>query len=556
MLIQPRDYQITVHNATWNYVLHATGNGIVAMPTGTGKSVNIAMFCYAALRYQPYTRIQVLTHVQELIQQDYDRLKEAWPEAPVGIYSAGLKQKELGYPITMGGIASIFNAVDEVGHVDFLVIDECHLLSNNSDTRYLQYIEKLREKNPYLRVIGYTATPYRMGQGLLTSPTGDGQRPIFNDFIVDLTGMEWFNWFIAEGYLSTLFSARTSVAFDTSGVGTSNGDFTQKALIEKLDGQEIEHEKAVRELMARGQDRSKWLVFTAGIDRAEWVSDRVNSFGIPAAFVHSNIDPIDRKKRIGAYRAREIRCMVGNNIFTTGFDDPEIDLIGMFRPTKSTGLWVQMLGRGTRPLYAPGLPRNTREERHIAMQAGGKRSCLVLDFARNTITLGPVNDPKIPKTKGLGSGEMPTKICGACGAYNHLSAKFCANPECGAEFPPGQLLTESAFTGEIIRTEEEVIEWFNVSTVIYRVHQKGTGKPCVRVTYQCGFRSFDEWVFIEHDGKIGKDARDWWRTRTGLVDPPPTAALLVEYKHLLKFPRQIQVHVNHKPYPEVLHYEY
>jgi len=70
--------------------------------------------------------------------------------------------------------------------------------------------------------------------------------------------------------------------------------------------------------------------------------------------------------------------MVNVGVLTTGFDFPEIDLIIMLRPTNSPVLWVQMLGRGTRP-------------------ADGKENCMVLDFAGNTPRLGPINDPMIPK---------------------------------------------------------------------------------------------------------------------------------------------------------------
>jgi DNA repair protein RadD len=212
-----------------------------------------------------------------------------------------------------------------------------------------------------------------------------------------------------------------------------------------------------------------------------------------------------------------------------------------------------MLGRGERPLYAPGFDLMTAMGRLWAIASGGKPNCLVMDFAKNTMTLGPVNDPVIPQRKGMGGGDIPIKTCPSCGAYNHLSARVC--DACGEPFPVGMKLTAQAFSGEIIRTEAPVLEWYEVSTVIYRVYRKGAGTPMVRVSYVCGFRSFDEWVCIEHTGWLGKKARDWWRTRANMAETPPSAEEFVRYKHLLKWPKRIEVQTN-KQHPEVMRYEY
>lgn len=557
MFITPREYQIRAHDTMLSYLDAAGGNPIIAMPTGTGKSVNIAMAAYQFIMHGK-PRTLILTHVKELIRQNSERLLSAWPDAPISIFSAGLRRKELGEPILFAGIASIANVIDDTKlWVDQLLIDECHLISPHGDTVYRTVINKLLEINPKMRIIGYTATPYRMGQGLLTDYVGDN-RPLFTDLAVNMTGMDWFNWFISQAYLSNLVTKATRVVLDTSGVGTNNGDFRQGELIEKLSLQDKEHERACIELASAGQDRRKWLVFTAGIERAEWVANRLTYMGIPSTFVHSKTDPKDRDNRIAEYRAGEWRCMCGNNIFTTGFDDPEIDLIGMLRPTKSTPMWVQMLGRGTRPLYAPGYDVSNVHGRFMAMQAGGKRNCLVLDFAKNTPTLGPVNDPRLPG-QSFGGGDLPVKICEHCGTYNFLGARVCF--ECGEPFPPSSKLTAEAYAGEIISTEQAVAEWFKVNTVIYRVHQKGGSRPCVRVTYDCGFRQFDEWLFIEDPKGLGTMARKWWITRLKdpndiAMGPPPTAQLFVEHQYKLKRPIKVEVYVNHKPYPEVLHYEY
>lgn len=553
----PREYQLTAHASTVGYLQNAGGVPIVAMPTGTGKSINIAMLAIEALN-MGMGRVVMGTHVKELVQQNAARLRAAWPEAPMSIFSAGLGVKDLSGAIVYGGIASIRSAVEKLGKVSLFIIDECHLLSPNADAMYRQVLAALWQINPAMRVVGYTGTPYRMGQGLLTNPKDD-IAPIFTDFAVNMTTMEWFNWFISQAYLSNLVSMATHTVLDVSGVSTSGGEFKQSELTAKLNGQDKEHLAALKEAISRGADRRKWLVFTAGVERADWVADMLNTMGVPSASVTSFTT--DRDEKIEDFRnGRKYRAMVGNNIFTTGFDDPEIDLIVMLRPTKSTPLWVQMLGRGTRPLYAPGYDMLSLEGRYRSMQAGGKRNCLVLDFAKNTPSLGPVNDPRVPDLKGSGGGDIPLKVCPACGAYNFIAARQCAY--CNAPFDmQGQRLTAEAYAGEIVRTVEPKMDWFKVNTVIYSVHRKQGGKPCVHVSYECGLRSFNEYLFPEHGTYQAKKARDWWRTR--LIDPnnlalgtPPTADEFVKYKHLLRWPKKIEVHMNHEPYPEVTHYEY
>jgi DNA repair protein RadD len=152
--------------------------------------------------------------------------------------------------------------------------------------------------------------------------------------------------------------------------------------------------RALTEAVQIGQSRRSWTAFASGIDHAIHIAEMLRgTFGIDAAEVHSKMPEKERDRRIEAYKRGELRCIVNKDILTTGFDHPPIDLILMLRPTMSTGLWVQMLGRGTRPYdpavhgYLPGFPTK-------------KYDCCVLDYAGNTRRLGPINDPVIPKPKG------------------------------------------------------------------------------------------------------------------------------------------------------------
>lgn len=256
---------------------------------------------------------------------------------------------------------------------------------------------------------------------------------------------------------------------------------------------------------------------------------------------HSKLSDKENDKRIEAFKAGELTALINNNKLTTGFDHPPIDLIGMLRPTMSPGLWVQMLGRGTRP-----------------SPATGKANCLVLDFAGNTKRLGPINDPIKPRKPGQKGGDAPVRICEACGVYNHASARWCV--ACATEFTFENKLFKTAGTDELLRSDAPIVEMYDVQYVTYALHEKKDkeGKllkpPSIRVTYFCGLLKFEEWVCLEHGGMAGKKARDWWRQHH-TEEPPLTTYQALQKQSELRTPKRIRVWVN-KPLPEVLGSEY
>jgi DNA repair protein RadD len=213
-----------------------------------------------------------------------------------------------------------------------------------------------------------------------------------------------------------------------------------------------------------------------------------------------------------------LRAIVNKDILTTGFDHPPIDLIGMLRPTMSTGLWVQMLGRGTRPYDW------TNPQQYIPGFEFVKHHCLVLDFAGNTRRLGPINDPVIPLPKGKGrAGDAPVKICGECGGYNHASAPVYGHVR--------RRLPNDASTLWARREPKNccaaIFLLSNTSTYIacfIRAHVSKKGNNMIKVAYFCnGLRTFYEYVTVELDSFAGKRGRDWFRQRAP-VEPPETNA--------------------------------
>jgi superfamily II DNA or RNA helicase len=338
----PRPYQVEAEGAIWQYFQAKTGNPLIALPTGTGKSLVIGWFIQHVMERYPSSRILALTHVKELIKQNSSKLEQIWPSAPFGIYSAGLRKKEHQWPIIFGGIGTVANSIEVLGSFDLMLVDEAHLMSGKDDSMYGAVVTALKNRNPCLKVIGFTATPYRTGQGLLT------ESGLFTDICYDCTTMRSFNRLIDDGYMCMLIPKRTNLTFDLSKVPIRNGDYATGELEERVDHHDVTY-TACKEALNIASNRNCWLTFAAGIKHAEHIAEMLNNFGIPSKAIHSKIPESDRDQYISDFRTGKLRCAVTNNILTTGFDHPPIDLILMMRPTLSTGLWVQMLGRGTRP---------------------------------------------------------------------------------------------------------------------------------------------------------------------------------------------------------------
>lgn len=555
-MIRDRSYQIEAVQSVWGYFQNNGGNPVIAMPTGTGKSVVIARLLQSIYGAFPNQRVMLLTHVKELIAQNYEKLRMVWEFAPAGIYSAGLGLKQQGFPITFGGIASVAKRWAAFGHIDLVLIDEAHLVSPSEATMYQSFLNGLRSINPMLKVIGLTATPWRLGHGHITDPVvlpnGTEEPSIFTDVCFDITGIEPFNKLIAEGFLLPLVPKATRTVLDVDGVHMRGGEFIEKELQTAVDKDDITL-AALQEAMELGHDRRKWLIFAAGTDHADHIGDMLNTLGVPTGVVHSKRE--GRDKTIADFKAGRLRAVVNNNVLTTGFDDPEIDMIVCLRPTASSVLWVQMLGRGTRPLYAPGHNLDEIGGRLQAIQDSGKRNCLVLDYAANTRRLGPINDPVVPRRKGQKGGDAPVKECPVCLCYVHASLRWCSGemPDgtaCTHEFTFETKLKQGASTVELIKGDMPVVKLFAVDHITATKHGKVGSPPMVRITYFCQYNSYQEFVCPEHTNFAGRKARLWWKARSSEPMPTTTKEML-EVIGSLPAATHIRVWVN-KKYPEIM----
>lgn len=545
-MINLRSYQTEAIESIYSYFATKTGNPVVAMPTGTGKSVVIGGFAMSALAQWPQTRIMVVTHVKELIQQNYSKLMSMWQFAPAGVYSAGLKSRDTNKNIIFAGVQSAAPVWPLFNRIDLLMIDECHLLSPEENSNYQKLIKGLKSINPLLKVIGFTATKYRLGYGEITEPDKDGNKPLFDDVCFDITSLEAFNRLIAEGYLSPLIPKPMNTELNVDGVRKTGGDYNLKQLQVAVNKSTVT-KAALAEALQVAADRKHWLIFASGVEHAEEIARIMNEMGETCLAVHSKTGNEARDEAIRKFQKGEVRALVNNNILTTGFDSPWVDCIVCLRPTVSTVLWVQMLGRGTRPYDGSQMPWAQYDQTV-------KKNCLVLDFAGNTRKLGPINDPVVPRKKGEGGGEAPVKLCEVCNTYNHASVRICSC--CGSEFQFEVKIKEQASSLDIIKGELAVSRVFKVSQITAKIHRKSGRPPCLKVNYFTGLKAFDDYVLFEHPGAAQQKAKRWWQERSDLPVPQTTAEALDNFD-ALRAATHINVWLNPpEGFPKILAYCY
>ncbi len=502
---------------------------VIAVPTGGGKSIMIADLIHQAVSKWNID-VLVLSHRKEILGQNRDALKryleQLGSDIDVGVYSAGLGERDVKQ-VTIAGVQSVHTKAELFKKVKLVIVDEAHLIppKDKNETMYNKLIRQLNAK-----CVGFTATPYRLGTGYIV---GDGH--IFDEIIFDLTSLENFNKLVKQGYLTRLVSKRTKIEFDTEGVKTIAGDYSEKELALRFDKESVT-DQAVAEIIKNGKDYKKWLIFAISIEHARNITEKLLLNGISAVAVHSKMKA-DRDPIIQNYKDDKIRALVNVNILTTGIDVPDIDLIAFLRPTKSPSLYVQSAGRGLR--VAPG-----------------KDHCRVLDFARNVSTLGPINNVNIQKRrKGKKGGKPIMKTCPECDTLVHPSVRTC--PECDHKFEFKMGISNVYGDDEIVVINEKI--WHEVTDVQYYMHDNKRSPVSMKVVYMCGLKTFNEWVCLEHKGYAKRKANHWAKFRA--PDGFPFTDQLNNVEEMLKVikdfkkPSRIFVKESGK-YPEIVDYKF
>lgn len=526
MKIKPRKYQQECVDAIFDYFMENEGAPIVCIPGGGGKSLIQAMIAEKIITEYPECRVLFLTHRKELIAQNYQELINNMGVVDAGIYSAGLNCRDTENKIIFAGIQSIYKRALELGCFNIICIDECHLLSRDNNSMYLKFLNDMKEQAPYMKIIGLSATPYRLDSGLLT----EGDDALFTDIIFDVS----IKQLIKDGHLCELVGRSGAVKPDLTGVHKSKGEFIEKELAAVCDNAEI-ITKAVKEIKTLAADRKHLLLFCVGIEHAEHVCDEMNKQGMQCKVVHSKLPDQERNKILSEYQAGELRAIANVDILTVGYNAKFIDCICMLRPTESTSLYAQMCFRGTR-LFP------------------GKENCMILDFAGNILKHGAVDQIYI-ETKGnsgdRGVKTAPQKECPKCKQAIHLSAVVC--PLCGYEFPVSLGHGETAIDADPISKYKPPVEYnLEPGDIRYYVHEKA-GNLSMRVTYSIGLlESVSEWVCIQHEGYAAKKAREWLRKSLPAGYPvPDTVEECMELVDVYKRPCTIYVDYNQK-FPRII----
>ena len=498
-MFELRPYQHGALNALEDYWRAGGGNPLLSLATATGKSLLIAWLIRDLLARYPNLQILSLVHVQELIEQNVKHLLRLWPEVPLGINCAAFGRRDWDKQVVFASIQSVFRSPAQLGHRDLVLIDECHLVPHAGDGMYRSLLETLRETVPDLRVCGLTATPFRLDSGRLD----EGEGKVFDEVVYDYGIAEG----IHDGWLSPLSSKATQTTIDVRGVGRRAGEFILGELEAVADDQAI-IEAACDEIVALGADRRAWLVFCCGISHATHVRDALRARGVSCETVFGETPQNERERIIAAFRAGEIRCLVNVMVLTTGFDVPGIDMLVMLRPTLSTGLYVQMVGRGTR-------------------KADGKRDCLILDFAQNVYRHGPVDRVSVKTKRRPDAAVKPetvcAKICPDCDELVALTIYEC--PICGYEWEKPRPVAKHATSADAVPILSDTLTWLPVHDVRFYKHRKSgdlTATPTLRIEYLCGLNAYREYLALEHRGPARRFAERLWFVLGGTEPAPMT----------------------------------
>ncbi|MFP4137254.1 MAG: DEAD/DEAH box helicase [Halomonas sp.] len=392
-----RPYQ---REAVRRVVEHFRGSdapAVVVLPTGSGKSLVIAELARLARG-----RVLVLAHVRELVEQNHAKYQAYGLSAD--IFSAGLGRKESGRQVVFGSVQSVVRGLErfEAGDFTLLVIDECHRVSPEKDAGYRRVIDRLRAANPRLKVLGLTATPYRLGQGFIYHRHHHGMVRGDDDcFFRDCVFEQPLRLMVKQGYLAepvrvdaALFKDGEELRYDFSALAPgSSGLFREEELNRVVAGHRATP-GIIAEVVERARDRQGVMLFAASVAHAEEILGYLPAG--EAALVTGETPSAERERLIAAFKAGELRYLVNVAVLTTGFDAPHVDLIAILRPTESVSLYQQIVGRGLR--LSPG-----------------KRDCLILDYAGNPWDLYA---PEVGSPRPDSDSEPVQVECPACGHAN------------------------------------------------------------------------------------------------------------------------------------------
>jgi len=348
-MIELRDYQrecLKIVSEGWR---HGISKPLVALPTGTGKTVIFAYIIRAIASRAG--RSLVLVHRDELLNQAKDKLLTIWPDADIGIVKAERNELEAAAIIASVQTISRENRLKELRdiHFDFLVTDEAH---HAVASTYGRIYDALLDDSGSQLHLGVTATPNRADQIGLGKVY---QKVVYQKSLLDM---------IRAGWLCDLRCVQIQTEISLDRVHTRHGDFAENELASVINTENRNEliVEAYREHAAGRLTGRLTLCFTCDVQHALDLAVTFQREGIEAIALSGKTPLDERRQTLERFHDREIDVICNCQLLTEGFDEPGIDCIVLAKPTKSSVLYTQMIGRGTRTFP-------------------GKSDCLILDVA-------------------------------------------------------------------------------------------------------------------------------------------------------------------------------
>ncbi|CDT44699.1 MULTISPECIES: DEAD/DEAH box helicase [Vibrio] len=395
-----RPYQADSVKSVIHYFRKHQTPAVLVLPTGAGKSLVIAELARLAKG-----RVLVLAHVKELVEQNHEKYEGYGLKG--SIFSAGLGRKETDQQVVFASVQSVVRNLDSFSNqFSLLVIDECHRVPDEKTSSYQKVITHLRENNSGIKVLGLTATPYRLGMGWIYQYHTRGQvrsdEPrFFRDCIFELP----IRYLLDEGFLTPARMIDAPVlSYDFSQLKpASTGRYKEAELDMVIEQSKRATPQIVDQIIHLAQDKLGIMVFAATVRHAQEILGLLPAG--EASIVIGDTPTLERDQIISDFKERKIKFLVNVSVLTTGFDAPHVDLIAILRPTESISLYQQIVGRGLR--LSPG-----------------KKECLVLDYAGNSYDL---YQPEVGDPKPDSDSEIITIPCPACGFNNNFWGKLDSN---------------------------------------------------------------------------------------------------------------------------------
>jgi superfamily II DNA or RNA helicase len=371
---------------------------LLVLSTGAGKTVIFSDIARRAAAKG--NRILILAHRDTLIKQASAKLMDYGVSH--GIIMAGFTptRHEL---VQVASVQTLVRRLDKV-LLDFnlIVIDEAHLSAAAS---YRKIVAAVLERNPKCKLLGVTGSPCRLdGKGL-----GKAAGGLYDELVQGISIKE----LIEQAYLVRPAVYAPAEQIDLSAVRVVAGEYEAKSLAEVMDKPKIVGSAiAAYQKHCPGVPAVAWCVNVA---HAQHVAAEFNAAGVPALALSGDDDPSERDKALRALSNGAIKVVTFAMLLVEGVDCPAIGAVIMLRPTMSLASYLQVIGRGLRPVYADGMPLDTVEQRRAAIAAGPKGDrCFVLDHAGLTFKHGFADEVRewslegVKKKKGGKKKDEPT----------------------------------------------------------------------------------------------------------------------------------------------------